>query len=356
MAYTVSVKERRDSWYKNAVESPINSLHRAATNKSDQSGGRRGWGFTGLESGTRQGSAARDVKAELKKIDLLGLSMKAPKPKSSRTEEACFGELLFDRLPEPGESRLHQWPPPAKFCAFSDDSDIDKIFQLLCECWALKRPSVLLSVTGSALDLDLEPRLEHEFSDKLSAAAQHTGGWVITGGTDTGVMAIVGRALRERNLQADELAPVIGVAPWGKVMHRDDEDNGLRNRKRLDLLFKEIHKRSSASSQDESTLDKISEELSEPQPRRSRMWREQSPEEALEEALQAATVAYKKLKKNSNDEVALDPGHTHFLLVDNVRERPLRRDDQPWAGAGAICDPAKPPPRASSVSSSASSP
>jgi hypothetical protein len=36
------------------------------------------------------------------------------------------------------------------------------VFRLLDECWQLRRPSVLLSVTGSAQDLDLEPRLANE--------------------------------------------------------------------------------------------------------------------------------------------------------------------------------------------------
>ena len=264
--------------------------------------------FTGHEAVVKP-TIARDVKAELRKIDELNLGMK------TRRAKACFGELMFDRRPEPGESRLHQWPPPAKFCTLASDSEIDKVFQMLTDCWDLKRPSVLLSVTGSAQDLDLDPRIEHEFKERLAAAASHTAGWVITGGTDTGVMAIVGKALRERNLHAEELAPVIGICPWAKVMDKDDE-NVLNNRSRLDKLFNHDRKFSEQSVHSEPSFGFSRS--------RSRFSKSGSGDAitAKEEAkgvrlLEEATVHYMKERKNSNHEVALDPGHTHFLLVDD---------------------------------------
>ena len=47
---------------------------------------------------------------------------------------------------------------------------------------------------------------------------------------------------------------------------------------------------------------------------------EEAREAALqraEDALQGCSVTYRKTKKNSRFEAALDKGHTHFLLVDN---------------------------------------
>ena len=63
-------------------------------------------------------------------------------------------------------------------------------------------------------------------------AASCTEGWVVTGGTDTGVMSLVGKALQQRKLEhmydgqqlpspLREVPPLIGIVPFGAVMHND---------------------------------------------------------------------------------------------------------------------------------------
>jgi hypothetical protein len=82
---------------------------------------------------------------------------------------------------------------------------------------------------------------------------------VVTGGTDTGVMALVGRALRTRNLEArfvNNEVPLIGVAPFGTVMHREQLYNA-HIRKSLDEL---------AHSSDERHVREIALRTSEPPP------------------------------------------------------------------------------------------
>ncbi len=50
-------------------------------------------------------------------------------------------------------------------------------------------------------------------------AAASTGGWIISGGTNAGVMRLVGEAVAEEaykyNINGNSL-PVIGIATWGK--------------------------------------------------------------------------------------------------------------------------------------------
>ena len=51
-----------------------------------------------------------------------------------------------------------------------------------------------------------------------------TGAWIITGGTQTGVMQIVGEAVRDYMLQNrnyDEILVVIGIAVLGRVANRE---------------------------------------------------------------------------------------------------------------------------------------
>lgn len=172
---------------------------------------------------------------ELSTIRGLGLIMSQPPPDDSDTRRgmpsrlATFGELHF----EAGKAENTPYGRGAKFAcvgAARTDQDANNLFRLLDEGWQLKRPTVLLSVTGSARNLSLEPRLEQRLCVGLQRVASCSGGWVISGGTDSGVMALVGRALRERLLDGRqfgeegrqlERAPVIGIAPWGAVHMRE---------------------------------------------------------------------------------------------------------------------------------------
>ena len=124
----------------------------------------------------------------------------------------CFGEIVFadDEVETP-------FGGGAKFACFSDKQDVSTVCRLLVDGWGLPLPSVLISVTGSALGLSLEPRLETQFSKGMENLAKCTNGWVITGGTDSGVMALVGRALK----RVEKRMPLIGIAPWGALEERD---------------------------------------------------------------------------------------------------------------------------------------
>ena len=48
-------------------------------------------------------------------------------------------------------------------------------------------------------------------------AVERTSAWVVTGGTDTGVMKLVGEAMHKYGLVD---VPVVGVAPWGAISAR----------------------------------------------------------------------------------------------------------------------------------------
>ena len=78
---------------------------------------------------------------------------------------------------------------PARFATVSSDSDVVDVYRVLTEAWELQRPSVILSVTGAAQSLSLDGPLQTEFRQGLASAAQSTQSWIISGGTDTGVMA-----------------------------------------------------------------------------------------------------------------------------------------------------------------------
>ena len=83
--------------------------------------------------------------------------------------------------------------------------------------WDMSPASVLISITGGAQDFVLPPRLNKAFRHGLARAAQATNAWVFTGGTDSGVMQLVGQAIAEYNVSC----ACIGVVTWGVVLGRD---------------------------------------------------------------------------------------------------------------------------------------
>ena len=119
----------------------------------------------------------------------------------------------------------------------------------------LSTPEVIITVTGGAQELVLSPRLYHLFSEGLTSAALSAKAWIVTGGTDSGVMKLVGQAIAARGATG---IPVIGVAPWGAVNGRE--------------LLTDIH---------------------------------------------GDTVRYAGVEKGGKDGAPLNMQHTHFVLVDS---------------------------------------
>ena len=148
-------------------------------------------------------------------------------------------------------------------------TDADTVVKLLLSYWRIEKPSVLLSITGSAQAMDLEPRLEHYIIEGLERAARSTRAWAITGGTDTGVMELAGEALKPRDTNiryadgAKWTTPLIGIAPLKKVTGHEALRNAMPDRHAPPLL------------------------------------------------------PYIKRVKNSGVSAALDINHSHFVLIDN---------------------------------------
>ncbi len=78
-------------------------------------------------------------------------------------------------------------------------------------------PKALILLIGGASDLDkaLVPRLLQLFSRHIARIAAAAGALIVDGGTQAGVMAIMGRAIAESGHQS----PILGVAPAGKVTY-----------------------------------------------------------------------------------------------------------------------------------------
>ncbi|XP_062313277.1 transient receptor potential cation channel subfamily M member 2 isoform X2 [Osmerus eperlanus] len=111
----------------------------------------------------------------------------------------------------------------AKYVRVSPDTSTEVLYQLMTEQWKLRPPNLLLSVTGGAKNFYMKPQLKNLFRRGLINVAQSTGAWIVTGGTHTGVMRHVGRAMRDYTLSSASRkgqVVAIGVATWGTIHNR----------------------------------------------------------------------------------------------------------------------------------------
>lgn len=87
------------------------------------------------------------------------------------------------------------------FHSMSVEEQIDRVALLrevvdfMRYSWQLRMPSVIFSVTGSAAEFSLRPKFRDVFVAALLNATRSTNAWIVSGGTDTGIMKMVGDAL-----------------------------------------------------------------------------------------------------------------------------------------------------------------
>ncbi|XP_047126609.2 transient receptor potential cation channel subfamily M member 1 isoform X2 [Hydra vulgaris] len=103
----------------------------------------------------------------------------------------------------------------AKFARIGANESGKKIFELLTEIMELEQPRFLISVTGGAKSFSLSPTLKTQLTSGLVKVAQTPGAWVITGGTNTGVMKQVGEALQGTTKAC------IGISTWGIITNAE---------------------------------------------------------------------------------------------------------------------------------------
>eukprot|EP00048_Salpingoeca_helianthica_P009388 m.134912 g.134912 ORF g.134912 m.134912 type:complete len:1743 (+) comp14855_c0_seq3:157-5385(+) len=142
-----------------------------------------------------------------------------------------FKDQGFGTIPFPAGSNatyICVWAQPKKQAQASDLRRIGKnmVEALLHAGYSL--PRLLISVTGGAKDFELSPQLETVLKRGLRRAALTTNAWIVSGGTDCGIMKYVGDAMAHIRGSTDEAAriPVIGIATLPKVRDPDSLQKG----------------------------------------------------------------------------------------------------------------------------------
>ncbi|XP_057305453.1 transient receptor potential cation channel subfamily M member 7-like isoform X1 [Hydractinia symbiolongicarpus] len=107
----------------------------------------------------------------------------------------------------------------AKYVRVGDFTDPLMILNMMKKDWELQQvPNLVVSITGGATDFQINKNLHDELKRGLRKIATKTHSWIITGGTDTGVMKFVGKALENEPYGKVQL---LGVATWGVISGRE---------------------------------------------------------------------------------------------------------------------------------------
>ncbi|CAF0737337.1 unnamed protein product [Didymodactylos carnosus] len=114
-----------------------------------------------------------------------------------------------------------QHPTKAQYVRLAHDTRPDLILKLFIKEWNLKLPRLVISIDGGIANFELQPKLKRVLKKGLFRAAKTTGAWIITNGTNTGVVKHVGDALFVKSPKVKSDIVVIGFAPWGVVEGRE---------------------------------------------------------------------------------------------------------------------------------------
>jgi hypothetical protein len=98
-------------------------------------------------------------------------------------------------------------------------------------------PKMILSVTGGSKNFTIDEKTKNAFTLGLVKAAKTTDSWIVSGGTDVGVMWLVGDAL-EKNIHGQFLT-AIGIAWYQRLAMREKlfETNDQSLNSRVIILY-----------------------------------------------------------------------------------------------------------------------
>ncbi|KAK3595123.1 hypothetical protein CHS0354_002376 [Potamilus streckersoni] len=179
--------------------------------------------------------------------------------KTHTLETPCksFGEIKFEGFGNETANRPYIRVDPK--------TNLECLWTVMTKHWKLHSPRLLISITGGAKRFNPTPEHQEIFKRVLMNAATTTDAWIITGGMATGVMKIVGEAVKDHILTkgtSDKKIVALGIATWGCVANRECLDGSYRG-----------------------------------------LW--------------PATYRSADLESGYGPEVPLDHNHTHFILVDD---------------------------------------
>ena len=125
--------------------------------------------------------------------------------------QAPYGQTEFRSLPSAQQMQRAQL--------------LRQTLEFFKQTWNMSVPSVIFSVTGSALPFTLRPQYDEIFGLSLANATRNTNAWVVTGGTNAGIMKLVGDTLARH----EHKGVTLGIASWGTIHGRTTLAEGSKD-------------------------------------------------------------------------------------------------------------------------------
>ncbi|BHF64679.1 Transient receptor putative cation channel sub M member 2 [Sparganum proliferum] len=172
----------------------------------------------------------------------------------------------------------------AKFAKLSNSVLDSAIRDLLQRRWALKPPTLIITVYGT--DFEKKRKLKMIFKKGLWKAAD-SGCWIVTGGFQLGIMKLAGEAVRDyTDAYGGNRMLAFGVASWGCV-------------KKNDILEAALEEGTAIYQSEEDKDSDADQSVAEP----------------------THAVAQ---KRTDVEEMALDPNHNYFVFADSNKNEKAR--------------------------------
>jgi transient receptor potential cation channel subfamily M protein 3 len=122
-----------------------------------------------------------------------------------------------------GDIRFQTKVETSKYLRVDFRTPVDSVFGILFDSWRLYRPNILISITGGAKSLNIKPSLKKALKKGIVNAALSADGWLITGGSEEGIMKIVGEGVREiaSTLDPEKNVILLGIANYTSVRNNE---------------------------------------------------------------------------------------------------------------------------------------
>ncbi|CAF0772753.1 unnamed protein product [Adineta ricciae] len=200
-----------------------------------------------------------------------------------------FGYIKFGRSDIDSTTRLSQ------YIRLALQTDATTVVQFMKDAWQLPTPNLIISVTGGGKRCHMPAHLRKTFQRGLVAAAATTDAWIITAGTNAGVVKGVGEALnnyRYKNRRNGLDVPCIGIGTWKYTAGNDQ-------------LVRPVV--DSSVNTNTSLLD---------QPAKFRQHSRLQIESTVLDAVDESYIRTYAVKQPEDKRCDLEPNHTHFLLFE----------------------------------------
>ena len=147
-----------------------------------------------------------------KPMETLGHVIESSEANSEKSEQSSYPEAdqLF------GNEKFHNYgkldfcyrnsavsnAPFIKVAANLDESDVVKLVSFIQKKWQLPDPSLIISVTGGAASFAMKKKDHERLRQALQRIVATDGSWLVTGGSNCGIMKICGEAVMHQLLNS----------------------------------------------------------------------------------------------------------------------------------------------------------